>query len=152
VADNLFFWVADRYKVYTRSFYYAAEVFAFLAAVEAGLLSPQVQYLEEVERVREHPVFASARDRTELEWGALVREIYGPTPFRITPFEPRWRTPAVLGISHRIYDERDFAGMPILADALADAGCDDEAILDHLRGPGPHVRGCWALDRVLAKE
>lgn len=151
VADHLYFWVADRYKVSTRSFYYAAGVFAFLAAVEAGLLSPQAHYYEEVQAVLEQPIFAAARDSTALEWGAIVRDIYGPNPFRIAAFEPRWRTPEVIGISRRIYDERDFAAMPILADALEDAGCDAD-VLAHCRGPGPHVRGCWVIDLVLAKE
>ena len=47
---------------------------------------------------------------------------------------------------------RDFSAMPILADALQDAGCDNADILDHCRGPGPHVRGCWVVDLVLGKE
>jgi hypothetical protein len=42
--------------------------------------------------------------------------------------------------------------MPILADALEEAGCTDQLILDHLRSPGPHVRGCWPVDLILAKE
>jgi hypothetical protein len=152
VADHLYYWVADRYKVSTRSFYYAADVFAFLAAVEARLLSPQVHDSEEVEAVRGHPIFASARDRTELEWGAVVRDIYGPNPFRTAAFEPRWRTPEVIGMARLIYEERDFTALPVLADALEDAGCDDADVLAHCRGPGPHVRGCWAIDLVLAKE
>jgi hypothetical protein len=41
--------------------------------------------------------------------------------------------------------------LPVLADALEDAGCDDRALLGHLRGPGPHVGGCWALDLILGK-
>ena len=47
---------------------------------------------------------------------------------------------------------RDFTATPILADALQDAGCDSTDILDHCRGPGPHVRGCWVVDLVLGKE
>jgi hypothetical protein len=39
--------------------------------------------------------------------------------------------------------------LAVLADALEDAGCADPDLLAHLRGPGPHVRGCWALDLVL---
>ena len=42
--------------------------------------------------------------------------------------------------------------MPILADALEDAGCDNEHLLGHCRGPGPHVRGCWVVDLVLARD
>jgi len=47
-------------------------------------------------------------------------------------------------------DSRDYSAMPILADALQDAGCEDERVLDHCRGPGLHVRGCWIIDSVLA--
>jgi hypothetical protein len=46
----------------------------------------------------------------------------------------------------------DTARLAILADALLDAGCDDEGLLAHLRGPGPHVRGCWAVDAILGKS
>jgi hypothetical protein len=51
-----------------------------------------------------------------------------------------------------MYESRDFSAMPILADALQDAGCEDESILAHCRGPGPHVRGCWVVDLVLGRE
>ncbi|OWK36188.1 hypothetical protein FRUB_08751 [Fimbriiglobus ruber] len=51
-----------------------------------------------------------------------------------------------------MYESRDFSVTPILADALQDAGCDNEDILNHLRGDGPHVRGCWALDLLLGKK
>jgi hypothetical protein len=51
-----------------------------------------------------------------------------------------------------MYESRDFGAMPILADALQDAGCEDAAILGHCRGAGPHVRGCWVVDLVLGKE
>ena len=51
-----------------------------------------------------------------------------------------------------MYESRDFTAMPILADALQDAGCEHAEILDHCRGPGPHVRGCWVVDHVLGKS
>jgi hypothetical protein len=50
-----------------------------------------------------------------------------------------------------MYDSREFGNMPILADALQDAGCELPEVLDHCRGPGPHVRGCWVVDLVLGK-
>ena len=51
-----------------------------------------------------------------------------------------------------MYEARDFGAMPILADALQDAGCEDAAILDHCRDAnGVHVRGCWVVDLVLGK-
>jgi hypothetical protein len=51
-----------------------------------------------------------------------------------------------------MYDTRDFSAMPILADALQDAGCDDPGVLAHCRDAGPHVRGCWVIDLLLGKE
>jgi hypothetical protein len=72
-------------------------------------------------------------------------------PFRPPAFDPGWRTAAVVAIAEGVYEERAFDRLPILADALQDAGCDSDDILDHCRGPGPHVRGCWAVDLVLGK-
>ena len=77
--------------------------------------------------------------------------IFG-NPFRPVAFDPAWRTSKALAIAQGIYDERAFDRLPILADALQDAGCENEDILSHLRGDGPHVKGCWALDLVLGKE
>jgi hypothetical protein len=51
-----------------------------------------------------------------------------------------------------MYGSRDFSPTPVLADALQDAGCEDAAILDHCRGDGAHVRGCWVVDLVLGKS
>ena len=50
-----------------------------------------------------------------------------------------------------MYAAKRFRDMPILGDALEEAGCADEALLAHCRGPGPHVRGCWAVDLILGK-
>jgi hypothetical protein len=55
-------------------------------------------------------------------------------------------------IAQGIYAGRAFDRLPILHDALLDAGCDDEAILSHCRCEGPHVRGCWVIDLLLGKE
>jgi hypothetical protein len=78
----------------------------------------------------------------------LLHEIFGP---RSVTFSPKWRTDTALALARQMYESRDFSAMPILADALQDAGCDDD-ILDHCRGEGPHVRGCWVVDLVLGKE
>jgi hypothetical protein len=51
-----------------------------------------------------------------------------------------------------IYDDTAFDRLPILADALEEAGCHDAEILAHCRGPGPHVRGCWVIDLLIGKE
>jgi hypothetical protein len=55
-------------------------------------------------------------------------------------------------LAQTIYDERAFDRLPVLADALEDVGCTDEVIIRHLRGPGPHVKGCWAVDLLLGKS
>ncbi|WP_246523204.1 hypothetical protein [Gemmata palustris] len=81
----------------------------------------------------------------------LLRDIFG-NPFRPVTFSPSWRTSTTLALAAQMYESRDFGAMPILADALQDAGCDSADILNHCRGEGPHVRGCWVVDLVLGKE
>ncbi len=80
-----------------------------------------------------------------------LRDIVG-NPFRPVAFTPHWCTINVLELARTIYDERAFERLPILADALMDAGCDDEQIIGHCRSNGPHVRGCWLLDMILGKS
>jgi hypothetical protein len=82
---------------------------------------------------------------------ALVRDIFG-NPFRPVTFSPSWRTDTAVSLARQMYDAREFSAMPILADAIQDAGCDSDDVLNHCRGPGPHVRGCWVCDLVLGKE
>ena len=81
----------------------------------------------------------------------IVRDIFG-NPFRSVSFDPAWRTSTVVALAQQMYDSRDFSAMPILGDALQDAGCDHADILDHCRSAGSHVRGCWVVDLVLGKE
>ena len=82
---------------------------------------------------------------------SVAREIFG-NPFRpITP-DTSWLTPTVLALAQGIYNEKAFDRMPILADALQDASCNNEDILNHCRLPGHHVRGCWVVDLLLNKK
>ncbi|OAI53023.1 hypothetical protein AYO44_16370 [Planctomycetaceae bacterium SCGC AG-212-F19] len=81
----------------------------------------------------------------------LVRDIFG-NPFRPVTIEPAWRTSTVTSLAQGIYDQRAFDRLPILADALEDAGCSNANVLNHCRGGGEHVRGCWVVDLVLGKE
>ena len=82
----------------------------------------------------------------------LLRDIYG-NPFCPVTFSPDWRTDTAVSLARGIYESREFSAMPILADALQDAGCDSADVLDHCRDPDEvHVRGCWAVDQVLEKE
>jgi hypothetical protein len=89
----------------------------------------------------------------------LLQDRFGPLPFRAVSFETGWRTPAVLSLAQAAYEQRslpsghlDSTCLSVLADALDEAGCTDEAVLSHLRAPGPHVRGCWAVDLPLGKS
>jgi hypothetical protein len=91
-------------------------------------------------------------ERAEMEVHAqLLRDIFG-NPFRPVSIDPRWLTSTVVDLANAIYDERAFNRMPILADALMDAGCDIDEVIAHCRSDGPHVLGCWVVDRILGKE
>ena len=88
----------------------------------------------------------------------LLRCIFG-NPFRPIAFDPAWCMPKVTALASAAYEERslpagilDTQRLAVLADAMEDAGCADTEMLSHLRGPGPHVRGCWVLDLLLGKE
>jgi hypothetical protein len=85
-------------------------------------------------------------------------DIFG-NPFRPAALSPSWLTPDVLGLARDAYEERTLpAGtleperLALLADALEDAGCDNKDVLDHLRSPGPHARGCWAVDLLSGRK
>jgi hypothetical protein len=92
----------------------------------------------------------------QADQASLLRDIFGPLPFRpvtIDPFWLAWDTGTVVKLAQAIYSEPAFDRLPVVADALEDAGCDNDDILSHLRGPsGPHVRGCWVVDLLLGKE
>jgi len=80
----------------------------------------------------------------------FFRDIFG-NPFRPVSINPFWMTPTIKALAQFVYDDRAFNQMPLLAAELEKAWCKNEEILGHCRGPGPHVRGCWALDLVLGK-
>jgi hypothetical protein len=95
--------------------------------------------------------FTHERNTLQAEIAKLLRDTVG-NPFRPTPFSPSWRTDTAVLLASQMYESRDFSAMPILADALQDAGCENADILEHCRGEGPHVRGCWVVDLVLGKK
>ncbi|WP_315854135.1 hypothetical protein [Gemmata palustris] len=83
---------------------------------------------------------------------AYLRDIVG-NPFRPVLFSPSWLTSTAVAIVAQMYESRDFSAMPILADALQDAGCDIADVLSHCRDASlNHVRGCWVVDLVLGKS
>ncbi|MDY3563336.1 hypothetical protein R5W23_004837 [Gemmata sp. JC673] len=80
---------------------------------------------------------------------AVIYDIFAAA-FRPVALAPEWRTGTVTALARQIYESRDFSAMPILADALQDAGCDSTDILHHCRDASqPHARGCWLVDAVL---
>jgi hypothetical protein len=84
----------------------------------------------------------------------LLRDICGPLPFREVPIEPAWlrrNDGTVERLARTIHEDRDWLLLPVLCDALEDAGCSDQDILTHGRSAGPHTRGCWVVDRLLGK-
>jgi hypothetical protein len=130
------------------------------AANAAGQAASQAAQAETPPR-RGYPAQSAASDAERAAYPALARCVFG------NPFRPAAVDPAVLGwndgtlprLAQSAYDERrlpagtlDEARLAVLADALEEAGCADEAILSHLRGPSPHVRGCWVVDLILGKE
>jgi hypothetical protein len=99
-------------------------------------------------------VQGTKRDAGVIHSG-LLRDVVG-NPFRPAPVaDPRWlawNDGTVAKLAAAIYEERRWADLPILADALEDAGCSNAAVLAHCRGPGEHVRGCWVVDLLLGKD
>jgi hypothetical protein len=101
-----------------------------------------------------------SRDEREASasLGRYARDILG-NPFRTVALDPAWLTPDVQALARAAYEGRDLpqgtldpARLAVLADALEEAGCRDQQILRHLRGPGPHVRGCWVIDLLLGSN
>jgi hypothetical protein len=116
----------------------AADAAAWTASREAGLLW----------------VVTAARRTASVSQAALLRDILG-NPFRPVTLDPAWLTwhdSLLVSMARRMYESRDFTDMPVLADALEEAGCQDQNILGHCRSGGGHVRGCWVVDLLLGKE
>lgn len=136
-----------------------AELAAACRAAEAarGALRASVTQTRQLaaEACRARVEIAPAYPAREGRIIPLMRDVFG-NPFRPVVFEPSWRTSAVVALARAAYDERtmpagtlDPARLSILADAFEDAGCDLADVLGHLRGPGPHVRGCWVVGAAL---
>jgi hypothetical protein len=97
------------------------------------------------------PKWEKGHDREERQQLALAYDIF-PNPFRPIATDSAWLTSTVRQLADAIYEERAFDRLPILADALEDAGCSNAEILSHCRGLGPHVLGCWVVDLLLGRE
>ena len=82
---------------------------------------------------------------------AILRDMECPSSTLVDHTWLAWRDGTILKLAQAIYDDRAFDRLPVLADALEEAGCHDADILAHCRAPGPHVRGCWVVDLLLGK-
>jgi hypothetical protein len=105
------------------------------------------------DRCRMYAARAVADPAEAAAQASLIRCLWG-SPFRRAAVAPSLRSchdGTVVRLAQAIYDAGAFDRPPVLADALEEAGCTDADILDHLRGPGPHVRGCWPVDLILGK-
>jgi hypothetical protein len=116
---------------------------------------------EEVLAAAEDAVGVSATTVAKATQTRLFRDLFG-NPFRpiiISPAVLAWNDGVVVRLAQAAYNQRhlptgklDNVRLAVLADALEEAGCTDADIRGHLRGPGPHVRGCWAVDLCLGKS
>lgn len=124
---------------------YAATDTAASVALAVGSASASV--LSDADEI---PAYSSRRAASELvAQAALLRDIF---PFRASALDPVWLGGTAKKLAQVIYDKRAFDRLPILADALEDSGCSNQDILQHCRGGGEHVRGCWVADLLIGKE
>lgn len=122
-----------------------------------SLARDKLRHIEAADRNRRHAP-PGPRERADRSWLAgLLREIVG-NPFRPPEFAPQWQTEAVQRLARGIDEERAYDRLPVLADALQEAGCDYDPLLRHCRGTEPrtcrrvgHVYGCWAVELVLGR-
>ncbi|HEY2910781.1 MAG TPA: hypothetical protein VGI99_11070 [Gemmataceae bacterium] len=126
----------------------------FAASAPLFLLNPSSAEFSQTAGIRaaislEKGGVTTQDDEQRLQFD-LLHDVFG-NPFRPIAFDPHWRTSTVAKLAEAMYDSRDFSTMPLLGDALQDAGCENSEILDHCRGGKLHIRGCWAIDLVLGK-
>jgi hypothetical protein len=136
---------------------------AFGAALATGFRSDSNDIFHSASEALD--LAASASGKPETEWAvqaAIIKDVFG-NPFHPSPPLPpavlNWNDGTIRRIAQAIYEDRrmpegtlDNARLAILSDALLDAGCDNEDLIQHCRSAGPHVRGCWAVDLILGKS
>jgi hypothetical protein len=132
----------------------SAEYASWAAAIVATASHP-VTASEEVYAERKS-VFEKYEASEKVGQAAILRDIFCPWPFSPKPVIAEgvltWDNGCIVKLAAGIYEEAAFDRLPVLGDALEEAGVTDEEILAHLRSPGPHCRGCWVVDLVLGKE
>jgi hypothetical protein len=82
----------------------------------------------------------------------FLRDIFNPfRPITLNPSWLSWNNGTMVKLAQSVYEDRAFDRLPILADAIEEAGCDNIDILSHCRSGGEHIRGCWVIDLLLGK-
>jgi hypothetical protein len=123
---------------------------AFFLAGGGNISFPVIEFVRELALRHDKTSETEAMSR-QVD---LLRDLVG-NPFRRARLDISWlawNDGAIHKIAQNIYDDRAFDRLPLLGDALEDAGCDDADILSHCRTPGEHVRGCWVVDLLLGKS
>jgi hypothetical protein len=148
----------------------ASEFFYGGSALHCGVCATRMRRMaefgESMPTFEFHLRLEEFEESERLVYSNLLRDIFdnpfqrpkvplwpNPAPLWLTSpvADPEWLTSTVVALARGIYDDRAFDRMPILADALQDAGCDNADMLNHCRCNGPHVRGCWVVDLLLGK-
>lgn len=134
---------------------------AFRRAVQTGRQPSDLSFAEEAQwdawQLATQRAGKTRQTRSEATRTAaaalcdLYRDVVA-YPFAPVRFDAVWRTDTAAALAREVLATRDPAAMPVLADALQEAGCDEEAVLQHCRDAGPHVPGCWVLDLVLGTD
>ncbi len=146
-------------KAYVENLFNADDAKMDALNAASCISTPGREYWGQLSLILEGVCRASFAGAQEERTSQITRlhDIVG-NPFRPVTFDPNWLTSTVHSLAQATYDQRDLptgtldsTRFAILADALADAGCTDTAILDHCRASGEHIRGCWVVDAILGK-
>jgi hypothetical protein len=147
------FWLNQDDSKVGRAMEMLIDVAGYRAAVTAGVLAAHGN-VAAGRAVWQHPAFIAGKEEEGRALCDLIRDVLG-NPFQAVEVNAewlRWNNGLAVQMAEVITNERAFDRLPILADALEEAGCPEETILSHCRSPGPHVRGCWVLDLVRSVD
>jgi hypothetical protein len=133
---------------------WAWEMLASLRPGEGGLLHHVEVTIDHAARALRDAAGQTDWRKAQSRQAALLADLLGDPnrPVAIEPSWLAWDEGTVAKMARAIYEEHRFGDLPILADALEEAGCRDGRILDHCRRRGEHARGCWLIDLLLGKE
>jgi hypothetical protein len=121
------------------------------AAIGAGGAALNDWLLAHPRALRRSPEARAAKHAEIIIVTGLLHCIFG-NPFRPQAIEQPWPAAETVALARSIYEERRFQDLPVLGDALEEAGCPNADILNHCRQSGSHVRGCWVVDLLLEKS